>query len=162
MVEQDHSSVDMKPESQAGTTVFHSSVLSNFLFLYPAGFLGFLGLVITQDGLDDVGSATCFGLVVSLPLALLVSWILSRCFPDIVSREGIYGHSFWGIRRFVRWQDIGKVRGLRLFHLRFLKLYSSADQRVTWIGLFQARAQDFRHEIQSVAPSDSPIRKFIV
>ena len=142
--------------------MFYSSVISTFLLLYPGSLVIFLGLVIVHDGFDEIGTATCFGLVVNLPLALFVSWVLSRGFPDIISSEGIRGHSFWGVRRSIRWQDIEEIRVFRLFHLRFLRLYSSVDHKVTWIGLFHARMQEFRREIQGVAPSDSPIRKFIV
>ncbi len=103
-----------------------------------------------------------FGLVGCLPGACIVSWIFSRCFPVILSKSGIQGYSFWGLPRFVRWQDIKEARGFSLLNLRFLRLYSVRDQKVTWIGLFQANPRDFLLQIQIFAPTDSPILKFVV
>jgi hypothetical protein len=153
---------NMRSEAHAGATVFHVSVVSLLSIMYPGGFLVFMGLVVLDEGLRFNGAAIWFGLLVCLPVAWVVSWMLSRCFPDIISTDGIQGHSFWGLRRFVRWQDIKEARDLRLFHLRFLRLYSGQDQKVTWIGLSQARNRDFRREIQRLAPSDSPILRFVV
>jgi hypothetical protein len=153
---------NMRSEAHAGATVFHASVVSLLSIMYPGDFLVFMGLVVLDEGLRFDRTAIGFGLLVCLPLAWVVSWILSRCFPDIVSTDGIQGHSFWRLRRSVRWQDIKEVRDFRLFHLRFLRLCSGQDQKVTWIALFQARAQDFRRKIQRLAPSDSPILRFVV
>lgn len=151
----------MKPAIQSEVTVIHSSILSLFLLEFPGTFVVFMILVLVNDGPHDAGDAALFGLSFFVPMALLASWGLSRFYCDMFSAEGIQGHSFWGSRRFIRWQDIRQVRAFRLLHLRFLRLFSSADQKVTWIGLFPARPKIFSSEIQRLAPADSPVRKFV-
>ena len=141
--------------------MFRESVVSLLSILYPVGFLGFLGLVILDEGFRFNRFAISFGLLVGFPVALAASWIISKCFADIVSADGIHGHSFWGLRRSVRWQDIKEVRPFRLLHLKWLRLYSKQDQTGTWIGLHQARREEFRSAIQRLAPSDNPILRYI-
>jgi hypothetical protein len=125
------------------------------MFLFYMGLAGF-DEGFRYDKLDLAGGVAC------LPVAWVVSWVLSRCFPPcIVSKDGIQGDSCWGFRRFIPWQEIKEARGFRFFHLRWVRLYSARDQKVTWIVLFQAHSEDFVREIQTLAPSDSPILRFV-
>jgi hypothetical protein len=151
----------MNSNARAKGTTFHSLVRSSFGFLYPVSFVGFIALVLIRDGRAELGAAVPFGLFGLAPIALILAWVLSRCFSDIVSEEGIYGHSFWGVRRFVRWQDVRQVRRFRALNLRFLRVYSSVDSAVTWIGSSWMHVPEFRREIERVSPSDSPIREFL-
>jgi len=151
----------MKTAPQSEVTVFHPSFLSWFLLEYPGMFVVFMILVLVNDGFDDIGSAALFGLSCLLPIALLGARGLSRFHTDAISPEGLHGRSFWGVRRVIRWKEIREVLAFRLIHLRFLRLFSEVDEQVTWISLFPACPQVFRREIQRLAPSDSPIRKFI-
>lgn len=152
----------MKPEAHSGATVYHASVVSLFSMLYPGSFLVLMAWTALEQGTRFDVAEIGFGLVGCLPGACIVSWIFSRCFPVILSKSGIQGYSFWGLPRFVRWQDIKEARGFSLLNLRFLRLYSVRDQKVTWIGLFQANPRDFLLQIQIFAPTDSPILKFVV
>ena len=149
-----------QPHTQA--TVFRPSVISLLLLLYPGSFVWFMVLVVLDEGLRFDRAAIRFGLLVCTPGALVMSWMISRCFSGVVSTDGIQGHSVWGSRRFIRWQDIEKVRSFDLFHLRYLRLFSRQGRKVTWIALFQARAEEYRTEIQRLAPSDSPILRFVI
>ena len=125
----------MKTESDTKAVVFRASIRSLMWFEFPGGFIVFMGLILLNVGrhfhMRDV--VLCF--LLCLPFAWFVSWFISRFFPDIITADGIQGHSFWGLKRFIRWQDIREARPFQLFNLRFLRLYSKQDQSVTWIGL---------------------------
>jgi hypothetical protein len=88
------------------------------------------------------------------------SWLLSRCCPSAYSADGIYGHSFWGFRRFVRWQNVTKTRTFPMLNLPWLRVFD-ADGKVLWLPLFQRNRKDFREEIQKFAPPDNPVLKFM-
>lgn len=152
----------MQPEAHPGATVYHASVLSLLSMLYPGAFLVLMAWTALEQGTRFDAAEIGFGLVGCLPGACIVSWIFSKSFPVILSKNGIQGYSFWGLPRFIRWQDIKAARGFRLLHLRFLRLHSVRDQKVTWIALFQANPQGFLLQIQTLAPTDSPILRFVV
>ena len=95
-----------------------------------------------------------------LPFALIMSWLLAVFFPTIVTPEGIYGHSVWGNRRFIRWQDIDHVKPFKLLNLRYLRLYSK-DQTVTWINLFPANPAQYYGTLRRLAPADAALLRFI-
>jgi len=151
----------MKPEDDAKAEVFRASVWSLLWFEWPGGFLVFMGLLFLFEGTHFHKGDVVLGFLLCLPFAWFVSWFISRFFPDIIAADGIQGHSFWGLKRFIRWQDIREARPFQLFNLRFLRLYSKQDQSVTWIGLFPARRADFVSTIQRFAPADCPLLQFI-
>jgi len=153
---------DMEPETHAAATIYHASVVSLLSMLYPGAFVVLIAWTALEQGTRFDVAEIGFGLVGCLPGACVVSWIFSKCFPVILSKNGIQGYSFWGLPRFIRWQDIKEARGFKLLHLKFLRLYSMRDQKVTWIALFQANPQGFLLQIQTLAPLDSPLQSFVV
>ena len=80
--------------------------------------------------------------VVEAIYALVGSWVLSLLYPDAISPDGVYGHSFWGRRRLVCWRDIASARSIRILNVRLLRV-SATDGEVTWLGLFPARKAEF-------------------
>ena len=140
---------------------FRASVSSLFWFEFPCSFLVFLCAVSLAEGSRFSWDTIPFGLIVILPFAWLVSWLLSRFFTTVISPDGIRGHSFWGIRRSIRWRDIGRAKTFWLLNLRFLRLYSTRDGQVTWIALYPARKEDFYRAIQRFAPADHLILNII-
>ena len=98
----------------------------------------------------------------SLPASSLVlTWLLAILCPAGFSAGGIYGHSFWGNRRFVRWDDVAEVRKFRFFNLPWLRIRAKSNGKVTWLALFQARPVEFQKEIQRLAPPGSPVLKYL-
>ncbi len=126
------------------------------LFLLIVALPGLFCVVLILDGLrfDPFALiiASVFVLVISPLMALLMSHYYSASF----SSEGIYGHSFWGLRRFVYWRDVVDVRRFRLLNLPWLRVYTT-DSRVTWVALFQADKTEFRREIERLAPTGHPV-----
>jgi hypothetical protein len=92
--------------------------------------------------------------------SLIASCVLSFCLPVTFSTEGIYGHSCWGLRRFVSWRGVKTARTFRVLNLRWLRVLSS-DGKVTWLALFQSRGGEFRQEIRRLAPPDSPLLQYL-
>jgi hypothetical protein len=77
------------------------------------------------------------------------------------SADGIYGGSFFGLRRFIRWTDIAKVKKFSLLNLKYLRIYSMADGKVTWLILNQAHKKEFFDEMRKFAPPESPVLQFL-
>jgi hypothetical protein len=154
----------MKSQSHTGATVYHSSLISIFVLVFPESFVVFMVWVGLDEGLRYTLRHDTLAFAISLayvPTGWVVSWIVCRYDTYILSKEGIQGRSFWGLRRFIPWQDIREARGFRFLHLRWVRLYSARDQKVTWIALFQAHPEEFAREIQTLAPSDSPILRLL-
>jgi hypothetical protein len=114
-------------------------------------------LILIQDGLKTDARALIHAIIFVLFFSFVVGWITSKVFPAWFSADGIYGHSFWGVRRFVRWQDIASVRRFTLLKLPWIRIYSSIDGQVTWLPLFQSRPAEFQQIIKEFAPLNSPI-----
>jgi hypothetical protein len=121
------------------------------------GMFGLVSVVLILDGLHFDPQALA-GASVSVPVSSLIgAWMLSIFYPASFSVDGIYGHSFWGRRRFARWQDIAAARTFSLLNLRWLRIYTIGDGKVTWLALFQSDKVEFRREIQRLAPAGSPV-----
>ena len=132
-----------------------------FVCVLGMGIFGLFCVVLILDGLHFDRHALAVASA-SIPVSSLVlSWLLTILFPASFSAEGIYGHSFWGRRRFVHWRDVVAARPLRLLNLRWLRIYTTVDSKVTWLALFQSHKAEFRQEMQRLAPADSPVLNHI-
>jgi hypothetical protein len=128
-----------------------------FVCVVVLGLLGLFCVVLTVDGMHFDPRALAIGSA-SVPVTSLASaWLVSILFPAALSSDGVYGHSFWGSRRFVGWQDIAAARTFTLLNLRWLRIYRTGDNKVTWVALFQSHKAEFREEIRRLAPADSPV-----
>ncbi len=87
----------------------------------------------------------------------MIFWL----FPAGFSPEGIYAHSFWGWRRFIRWPDVAKIKKITLFNLPWLRIYSRDSGKVAWLPLFQSCPAEFREEIRKFAPLNCPILNYL-
>ena len=131
-----------------------------FGFIFGIGAVGLLCYALGKDGWHFNRHALVSAAGFQVILSLVLSWMLSLVFPDAFSADGIYGHSFWGFRRFISWRDVAAARTFRLLNLRWLRVYA-ADGKVTWLALFQSRSVEFRQEIRRLAPAESPVLKYL-
>jgi hypothetical protein len=135
---------------------FRPAILPSAAFLLLVALSGLFCIVLILDGLKfdrhALLIAVIFVTICSLAGALFLSFFSTAGF----SSDGVYGHSFWGVRRFASWRDIEDARPFRLLNLPWLRVYT-VDKRVTWLALFQSREPEFRQEIQRLAPVSSPI-----
>jgi hypothetical protein len=139
---------------------FRVAVIPMSLFIFFSGVVLFLILIVITEGFHINWGALTFASGFAFVFPIAYSWMLSLLLPSAFSADGIYGHSFWGPRRFVRWQDIASVRTFRLVNLLWLRIYAT-DGTVTWLPLFQSRSQEFRQEIQRLAALNSPVLNYI-
>jgi len=140
---------------------FRAAITPMFVCVSVMGIFGLFCVVLILDGPHFDRHALAVASA-SVPVSSLVlSWLLSILYPASFSADGIYGHSFWGRRRFIRWQDVATARRFRLLNLRWLRIYTTGDSKVTWLALFQSHKADFRQEIQRLAPADSPVLNHI-
>ena len=135
---------------------FRAAVTPGFIFIFVGGMIIGLFVIVIRHGFDIDLSALTVATGVAFIFSIIYSWVLALIFPVAFSSDGIYGHSFWGRRRFVRWQDISSVRTFRLANLQWLRVYA-ADEKVTWLALFQSHGIEFRQEIRRLAPQGNPI-----
>ena len=138
---------------------FRAAVVPMFICIFVLSALGFLSLLLLRHGRHIDRHGLVWPIEFEAIWSFVWAWMISLCFPAALATEGVYGHSFWGPRRFVRWQDMAAARTFRLFNLRWLRIYSTADNRVTWLPLFQSRRAEFCGEVQRLAPPDSPLLK---
>ena len=139
---------------------FRSAVIPGAIFIFVGGISGLVCLILIIDGWHIDGRAFAFASIFALAFSFFWSWLISFFFPAGFSADGIYGHSFWGHRRFISWHEIATVRNFRLGNLRWLRVYS-ADGSITWLALFQSRGAEFRQEIRRLAPPSSPVLNYL-
>jgi hypothetical protein len=140
---------------------FKAAVTPLFVCILVLSMLGLFGVVLSFDGLHFDRLALAVASMSVLTLAPLMAWLSSVVYPASFSADGIYGHSFWGRRRFVRWQDVAVARTFRLLNLRWLRIYTTDYSKVIWLALFPANKVEFLKEIHRLAPSKSPIFKHL-
>ena len=145
----------------SATKEFRVAVFPFFVFLCVLGLPISFFVVLFDDGLNFNRIAVAIGAVGGIIIGLVCSWLFAKSSPLILSDDGISGHSVWGTRRFIRWQDIEKVRPFKMLNLRYLRLYARANSRVTWVAMFQAQPADFRSELERLVPLDSKILSYL-
>ncbi len=79
-----------------------------------------------------------------------------------VSRDGITGSTFWGIKSiFVAWDDIDTVKPIRLFGTRWLRLFCKSIKRPLWIPLFLKYMSEFQKRVMHHTNEGNPIREYL-
>ncbi len=104
-----------------------------------------------------VGTVLLSGLVYSAGIGI---WYAFR-YPTQLSAERVFGYSFWGRPRSLRWQEMAEVKPFRFFTIRFLRLYPCNGTAPTWIVMTLADRAGFETEVYRLAPPDSPIRSYL-
>jgi hypothetical protein len=150
----------MSTQPQNDIKVFRERVLPVFVAIAAIALAVSFIFRILKEGLQgvDVG-ALLIGAVAATLASLLWAWLMTLCFTLKLSSEGVFGHSVWGIRRFVRWQDIAAVKPFRFLNLRYMRLYPHGGTPPIWITLDLAHKSEFEQELQRLAPPNSPIRR---
>ena len=150
----------MNASIPAGCKKFHAAVTPMALFVGVTALI----IIICTDIASKAYSFRLYSELVGFGVLIAVSfawaWLVSLLFPAAFSADGIYGHSFWGFRRFIPWPAITKARIFRMGNLPWLRI-CDGDGKVTWLPLFQKRRKNFREEIQKFAPPDNPVLKFM-
>jgi hypothetical protein len=85
------------------------------------------------------------------------SWVISLFITVRLTQGGIHGHSFWAIRRMIRWEEIKAAKPFRFLNIRFLRLYPLDGKTPIWMPLFLAKPDEFEQEVRRVAPAGNPI-----
>jgi hypothetical protein len=139
---------------------FRTAIIPGAIFVFVGGMALILCFNLITDGLHvDLHALVIvggFGVIFSF----LWSWLMSVGFPVGFSKDGFYGYSFWGRRRFVSWQQIATARTFRLFNLKWLRIYA-ADGKITCLALFQSHGTEFREEIRRLAPPSNPVLQLL-
>ena len=140
-----------------GSLLFLVSFITSFivgLFLY--GLDAF-------DAYDAVhGTFYIFLCMISLIIAALAVSALTTFFKVKVSQEGISGSTFWGVKHiYITWNDIKRVKPIRLFGLRWLRLFCKSIKRPLWIPLFLKNMSEFQKLVMQYSDEGNPIREHL-
>src|SRR6266702_7878701 len=100
--------------------VFRAAILPPFVTIVAMGLPLYGCFVILTEGSQRIDVVALFiGSFVGALAGFLWTWFITLCFTLKLTSEGVFGHSPWGIRRFVRWQDIATVKPFRFLNLRY-------------------------------------------
>jgi hypothetical protein len=153
----------MSTSPEQDVKVFRAAVLPVFTPMAAVGLPLYFCIILFTDGLHRVDVPALFiGALAEALFCLVYAWVMTLCFTLKLTSEGVLGHSVWGLRRFIRWQDVATIRPFRFFSLRYLRLYPESGNRPIWIASFQARRADFEQELRRLSPPDCPIRKYLL
>jgi hypothetical protein len=128
--------------------------LAVFLLIFTLP--GLVCVVLFIDGLKFDPRALLIAAIFVAACSPILALLLSHFYAASVSADGVYGHSFWGLRRFASWRDIVDAKPYKLLNLLWLRIHT-ADKKVTWLALFHWDRSELQQEIHRFAPSDSPI-----
>ena len=140
---------------------FRPAITPLFLFLFVLVTPGSVIPTGLYYGWEGVRSAVPIALITGLILSLLGAFFFCVAFPQEISTMGVAGHSVWGFKRFIEWGQISQARPIRILNLRWLRLYSSANGKVTYLALFLADWESVREEVRREAPADCPIHTYL-
>src|ERR1051326_334954 len=89
---------------------FRAEIVPLFLCLFVLALPGSLCVVLVRYRFKvDLHALARAG--VSVPvLCAVMAWLLSVFYSAGLSADGIYGHSFWGMRRFIHWREIADAK----------------------------------------------------
>ena len=90
--------------------------------------------------------------ILGIFVVYIMAFLISRFCPVGFKSGGVFGHSFWGFRSFIRWQNIKMVRPCKFFNLLFIRLYSNENSKVTWLMFSPKEPAKFRKEFLRLAP----------
>ena len=121
----------------------------------------YLALVLLRYGLHVNWFAFMVGAAGGSVAGLLATIVVVRLFPTAITEEGVYGYSALGQRRFIRWQEVGRVRPFTLIYCRYLRLDHSDGTATIWLALFQGRSEEFWRELRTLAPAGNPILEHV-
>lgn len=148
----------MSDFERAKVKVFRLAAPRVFIFLVGVGYPVYIGSMLVRYGLRMDWRLFMLGAAAMFPTALFLAGAVSLVCPAVrLTAEGIHAQSVWGLPTFVRWQDIEEVRPFDFLNLRWLRVYSRADSIVTWLAVFQSPAEEFKQEMQRLAPTGCPV-----
>ena len=104
-----------------------------------------------------LGLSTAAGIAISL----LGSWVVSKLFPGALSGGGVHGHTFWGRKSIVPWDEIVSVKPFALANLRWVLIYSSKQRKTTWFSLFQSQPADLLDAVAQLGPPDNALLRHL-
>jgi hypothetical protein len=142
----------------SGGKVFRPSATRLFLFYVAVCLPLSVCVIVIRHPANINFKALLLAAASIIPLSIIIGSVLSLLFPVRLTAEGVHAHSVWGFPRFIRWQDIKTVRKFSLPILPWLRLYPADGSSPVWLSMFPASPDQFKLEVQKLAPPASPIR----
>ncbi len=151
----------MAQQIQRGEVIFRGAI-----FPFTAGMFVVLGafsltLQIIKYGLVFNREFLIRRLLYLVLYAAVCGTLVSTFLTYSLSTEGVQGFSVWGAVRFIRWSEIQDARVFWFLNLKYVRLRSSADGRITWVLLSLRDLERFRELVRQYGGSDCQILRFI-
>jgi hypothetical protein len=123
--------------------------------------LWIISLVLFYTQSPELSSFFLLFLLGYLAIAHAASALSSLCGVK-VSQDGVSGSTVWGIKGiFVTWDDIEKVKPIRLFGLRYLRLFCNSKKLPLWIPLFLNNVNEFQKLVIQYSNEGNVIREHL-
>jgi hypothetical protein len=138
------------------------SYYSDFLPSFYAGILGnIVGVFATQLSNGRFSLAlTIITMIAVLPLTAIFIAILIRLFPVYIDRQGVKSYNFWGVYRYLRWDEITSAKPFIIFNLSYIQI-RSIDNKQIFIPLFLSKMSSFNRQVRAFVDLEHPIVRFL-
>jgi hypothetical protein len=88
---------------------------------------------------------------------LLVSVALPAVFTILVTRDGIRGHTFWGVARFIPWNEIKIATPINFIVVPYVRIHSKRGGKPIWLPLFLTDRAGLSKAIRRFASAENPL-----
>lgn len=99
-------------------------------------------------------------LIMSLVYGLLLTALVTLCYPVRIGRDGISGHSQWGTRHNIVWREVVGARPVNILTFRYLRIWGDGSLWALWMPLYLKDMDTVRTTVLEFAPPESPLRAF--
>lgn len=137
--------------------VFRPSAGRLFICFVGLGVPIYAALIAWRHGSQIPWKPFFTGMASFVPTSIIGAGLVKLAYPVRLTTDGIHSQSIWGLPCFMRWQDIKTARRFRFFNLPWLRIYPKEKGTVMWMPLFQSARDQFKQEMQRLAPPDSPV-----
>lgn len=131
------------------------------IFLVGSATGAILRAVLVQSGypVPGVASYTFLRLLCIVYLwAALCALALAEYLSIRITIDGIWGRTFWGRKRFLRWDEMRAVRRTGLWPFRFLRVFTGGPRPPLWLPLFTKRREELRDVVAARTNEGHPLR----
>jgi len=137
----------------------NAMIVPIYIIFIPLWIICFV--LIDVESSPELSSFFLLFLLGCLAIAHATSALSSLCGVK-VSQDGVSGSTVWGIKGiFVTWDDIEKVKPIRLFGLRYLRLFYRSKKMPLWIPLFLNNVNEFQKLVMQYSNEGNVIRGYI-
>jgi hypothetical protein len=128
-----------------------------FVAVFVLGALIGTVVLVADYGFDLSPSGLLVGYGAGGIWAFGFQFLLSRLSFVEVGRDGIWGSTFWGRRRFVRWDQIRSIRRYYVFPMGQVHVRMLDKSPALWLPTHVKRQSNLADDLRNFAPAGNPL-----